>query len=163
MKASVWILSGLAAATLLSACGGKKNDTPTVTATVSNVTIDALSYRKLTTITITGQNLDKGLNIFNTGCINLTELSGSTASKRAFTCKVIGVGVFKTQVTDALGKSLYESTLTSALALPPQVTMVTDKGTIVMELNPYKAPLSVDNFLNYVESGFYPSKIFRDL
>ncbi|GGX29150.1 peptidylprolyl isomerase [Undibacterium squillarum] len=167
MKASVWILSGLAAAALLSACGGNKSDTPTVTATVSSVSIDPLSYRKLTTITINGQNLDKGINILSmlpnqsTACLNLTEVAGGTATKRTFTCKVVGLGNVVTTITDTLTKVLYQATQTSSLALPPQVTMVTDKGTVVIELNPYKAPVTVDNFLNYVESGFYPSKIFH--
>ncbi len=161
MKASVWILSGLAAVALLSACGGKKSDTPTVTATVSSVSIDPLSYRKLTTITINGQNLDKGVNILNSGCNNLTEVAGGTATKRTFTCKVFRVGNVTTTITDTTSKVLYQATLTSSLAAAPQVTMVTDKGTIVIELNPYKAPITVDNFLNYVESGFYPSKIFH--
>ena len=161
MKASVWILSGLAAAALLSACGGNKSDTPTVTATVSSVSIDPLSYRKLTTITINGQNLDKGVNILNNSCLNLTEVAGGTATKRTFTCKVVGLGNIVTTITDTVSKVLYQATQTSSLALPPQVTMVTDKGTIVVELNPYKAPITVDNFLNYVESGFYPSKIFH--
>nr|WP_222610875.1 MULTISPECIES: peptidylprolyl isomerase [unclassified Undibacterium] len=39
--------------------------------------------------------------------------------------------------------------------------MGTSKGNIVIELNPAKAPVTVDNFLNYVESGFYPNKIFH--
>lgn len=167
MKASVWILSGLAAVALLSACGGKKSDTPTVTATVSSVSIDPLSYRKLTTITINGQNLDKGINILSTlpnqstACLNLTEVAGGTATKRTFTCKVVGLGNVVTTISDTLTKVLYQATQTSSLALPPQVTMVTDKGSVVIELNPYKAPVTVDNFLNYVESGFYPSKIFH--
>ncbi|MBR7798993.1 peptidylprolyl isomerase [Undibacterium sp. FT137W] len=39
--------------------------------------------------------------------------------------------------------------------------MVTNLGSIVLELNPAKAPITVDNFLNYVESGFYVNKIFH--
>lgn len=43
----------------------------------------------------------------------------------------------------------------------PQVTMVTSKGTFVVELYPLNAPLSVANFLQYVTDGFYKDKIFH--
>jgi cyclophilin family peptidyl-prolyl cis-trans isomerase len=39
--------------------------------------------------------------------------------------------------------------------------LVTNQGTIVLELNPAKAPITVDNFLSYTESGFYVNKIFH--
>jgi cyclophilin family peptidyl-prolyl cis-trans isomerase len=39
--------------------------------------------------------------------------------------------------------------------------MGTSLGSVVFELNPAKAPITVDNFLNYVESGFYVNKIFH--
>ncbi|MDO6569998.1 peptidylprolyl isomerase [Gilvimarinus sp. 1_MG-2023] len=41
------------------------------------------------------------------------------------------------------------------------VTMKTDLGTMLIELYPEKAPLSVANFLAYVDSGFYEGTIFH--
>jgi len=43
----------------------------------------------------------------------------------------------------------------------PRVTLDTSKGTIVVELFPDKAPLTVANFLQYVKSGFYNGVIFH--
>ncbi len=43
----------------------------------------------------------------------------------------------------------------------PRVTMVTTKGTIVVELYPANAPATVANFLQYVNDGFYTNKIFH--
>ena len=43
----------------------------------------------------------------------------------------------------------------------PQVTMVTTKGSIVVELYPLNAPGTVANFLQYVTDGFYKNKIFH--
>ncbi|HEX9731675.1 MAG TPA: peptidylprolyl isomerase [Thermoanaerobaculia bacterium] len=43
----------------------------------------------------------------------------------------------------------------------PQVVLETSKGTIVAELYPDKAPLSVENFLGYVESGFFDGTVFH--
>lgn len=43
----------------------------------------------------------------------------------------------------------------------PQVEMKTSKGTMVIELYPDKAPLTVKNFLTYVEEGFFDGTIFH--
>jgi len=43
----------------------------------------------------------------------------------------------------------------------PQVSMKTTMGEIVVELNHDKAPKSVDNFLQYVKSGYYKDTIFH--
>ena len=43
----------------------------------------------------------------------------------------------------------------------PQVEIVTTSGTITIELNRNRAPISVENFLNYVEEGFYANTIFH--
>ena len=43
----------------------------------------------------------------------------------------------------------------------PQVTIVTSKGTIVVELYAAKAPITVRNFLTYVNQGFYSSTLFH--
>jgi peptidyl-prolyl cis-trans isomerase A (cyclophilin A) len=48
-----------------------------------------------------------------------------------------------------------------ALAANPQVEMKTNQGTIVIELDPQKAPVTVDNFLQYVKDGFYNGTIFH--
>ena len=37
----------------------------------------------------------------------------------------------------------------------PQVALETNKGRIVLELDPDKAPKTVANFLEYVKAGFY--------
>jgi peptidyl-prolyl cis-trans isomerase B (cyclophilin B) len=42
-----------------------------------------------------------------------------------------------------------------------QVVMETSKGDIVLALYPDKAPLTVKNFLDYMEAGFYSQTIFH--
>lgn len=44
---------------------------------------------------------------------------------------------------------------------PPRVRMETDKGTLVLELYPDRAPETVANFLQYVDDGFYDGTIFH--
>ena len=43
----------------------------------------------------------------------------------------------------------------------PRVALETTKGRIVLELEPAKAPVTVENFLAYVESGFYDGTVFH--
>ena len=44
---------------------------------------------------------------------------------------------------------------------PPMVKFETSMGDIVIELNPEKAPITVNNFLRYVNEGFYDGTIFH--
>lgn len=43
----------------------------------------------------------------------------------------------------------------------PKVALKTTQGVIVLELYPDKAPKTVANFLDYVQSGFYDGTIFH--
>ncbi len=43
----------------------------------------------------------------------------------------------------------------------PRVKLTTSKGVIVLELDPAKAPVTVENFLKYVKEGFYDGLIFH--
>lgn len=46
-------------------------------------------------------------------------------------------------------------------AANPRVRLETSLGAIVIELDPAKAPKSVENFLNYVRAGFYDGTLFH--
>ena len=46
-------------------------------------------------------------------------------------------------------------------AADPQVEMKTSMGTVVIELYPDKAPLTVDNFLKYVNERHYDGTVFH--
>ena len=48
-----------------------------------------------------------------------------------------------------------------AAAQGPQVSVATSAGTIVLELDPEKAPKTVENFLSYVDMGFYDGTVFH--
>lgn len=58
--------------------------------------------------------------------------------------------------------------LSALLTLPlahaqnaPKVTLQTSMGTVVVQLDPAKAPLSVANFLQYVNDGHYNGTVFH--
>jgi cyclophilin family peptidyl-prolyl cis-trans isomerase len=49
----------------------------------------------------------------------------------------------------------------NAAAINPKVLMKTTKGDITIELYPDKAPISVENFLSYVNAKFYDGTVFH--
>lgn len=65
----------------------------------------------------------------------------------------------RTFITATLGIILLIST--GANADNPRVMIVTNLGSMTLELYPNEAPQTVTNFLNYVESGFYNGTIFH--
>ena len=62
--------------------------------------------------------------------------------------------VFAVAATAACSETSQESEV-------PVVVMETSKGTLRIELLPEAAPITVANFLEYVESGFYDGLIFH--
>ncbi|HEU4618760.1 MAG TPA: peptidylprolyl isomerase, partial [Gammaproteobacteria bacterium] len=43
----------------------------------------------------------------------------------------------------------------------PRVRVTTNVGSFVIELDPLRAPLTVENFLKYVDAGFYSGTVFH--
>ncbi len=43
----------------------------------------------------------------------------------------------------------------------PQVRIITNKGNIELQLDRIKAPVTVENFLQYAKSGFYENTVFH--
>ncbi len=117
-----------------------------------------LSYSKTATLEVAGDGLDQGISLVAPGCASLTELAGSTATQRRYSCKVIAPASLTVEALRGDGSTA----LSAALPVPaPQVTVVTSMGTIVVELNPVQAALTVDNFLRYTNDGFYANLLFH--
>lgn len=51
--------------------------------------------------------------------------------------------------------------LLAQIALAETVIVTTNKGSFEVELNSERAPISTENFLKYVDSGFYNGTIFH--
>ena len=152
----------VACALLLQACGGGGSGdagTPaTSPSTVTTVAYDRLSYGRLSTFTVTGTNLATAVSFTASGCDGLVVLAGGTVTQQVFTCtpnKALSVGV---------GASVSGSAIFTGVALPvpkPRVTLTTSAGAVVIELEPAVVQLTVDNFLAYVNAGFYAGTIFH--
>src|SRR4051812_12446106 len=59
-------------------------------------------------------------------------------------------------MTQPVSPSTSQETLMST-----RVALKTSKGDIVLELDEQKAPITVANFLSYVDAGFYDGTIFH--
>lgn len=148
----------------LAGCGGSSGvgvtgvvTTPVVT--VSAITASKLMYNLSSSITVEGTNLDQGISVAASGaCSSMVELTGGTSTNRVYSCTPATVGSLNVNVSDKNNTILKSATFT----VPnPQVTMLTAKGTIVVELDPAKAPITVKNFLGYVQEKFYDSTLFH--
>jgi peptidyl-prolyl cis-trans isomerase A (cyclophilin A)/peptidyl-prolyl cis-trans isomerase B (cyclophilin B) len=56
---------------------------------------------------------------------------------------------------------LFCLTVSAAQAGNPKVALTTNKGVIVLELDAAKAPITVENFLAYVNEGYYADTVFH--
>jgi cyclophilin family peptidyl-prolyl cis-trans isomerase len=72
-----------------------------------------------------------------------------------------GLASPKAAVTKSVAPSKGAEATQPAATNNPQVVLETSMGAITLELYPAKAPDSVANFLQYVNSGFYAGTIFH--
>ncbi|MGI9279712.1 MAG: peptidylprolyl isomerase [Endozoicomonas sp.] len=68
--------------------------------------------------------------------------------------------LFASQVM-AEQKAAVQTKLASESVLPVDVVMKTSKGDMTIRLNSEKAPVTVKNFLSYVDKGFYKDVVFH--
>jgi peptidyl-prolyl cis-trans isomerase A (cyclophilin A) len=65
------------------------------------------------------------------------------------------------KITKALFTGLLVLGFAQAAFAGPKVLFKTNQGNFTVELDPEKAPKTVENFINYVNSGFYTGTIFH--
>ena len=166
----------LTIAALLSACGGGGlglNPDPIVKKSIDVTSVNverfveskndkeanlSLQYGSKVTVTINGNNLDaEPLTVRFPGCSGLEESAEGTGEKRVYTCTLKKIGSLPVTILTTAELSLLWA---SKVPIPyPQVTMFTSMGKIIFELDPIQAPATVDNFLRYVNEGFYEKTI----
>ena len=148
----------------LTACGGGGSS---ATATVTSMSVAATKYGTPALVTVAGTNLGN-LTLTASGCKNITRLTAaptvSTDTTAYFSCTPSGA-----YTSNILAVSNNTTLSTQALTvLPPIVTMTVSgggggsvNGSVVFNLRGNLAPITVDNFLAYVNSGFYTGTIFH--
>lgn len=152
--------AALAAVALLTSCGGGGSDTPAVTTLQASPAM----FGRTTTVTVQGANLVGTTASIEPGCPEMTRSAGGTDTVQNFTCRIPVMGDLRVRIRHAGGAEL------AALRIfipQPQVTFnmahngVT--GTFTVELDPEKAPITVNNFLAYVNQStcFYRNTLFH--
>lgn len=141
--------------------GGGGGGTPTVATAVAGTPM----YGKSLTLTVTGTNLDQGVTVSATGCGSVAidaPTSGVATAHYACPVSTMGAGQF------VVKRASDGATLATApFTVPaPQVTLNMGNGAgvaaaIVLTLAPDKTPTTVDNFLGYVNSGFYVGTVIH--
>lgn len=144
----------IALASILSACGGGSGVGPFV----SQIQATSLRYGQTASILVAGQYMRSNM-IADTGtCTNPSFATSSSPDLATLHCTVTTTGPMPITIKAANGDVLFSSSLT---VLPPQITLFTSSGNIVLELNPQVVPATVDNFLKYVNTGFYKNTLFH--
>ncbi len=157
----------VAAATLLAGCGGGGGDEGRPPPQVSAASASNARYSEALLLTLVGSNLDQSLTLSSSGCRDFvrstTAPNISSATTAYYTCTVSGA-------TGNLGVTVAGGGIT-VITVPftvqrPEVTMIITNGaavsgTLIIELRPDLTPLTVDNFLAYVKSGFYNNTVFH--
>jgi peptidyl-prolyl cis-trans isomerase A (cyclophilin A) len=163
VPASARTIGGGALATItlaaLTACGGGGGDnTP---ATVSTMSFPPAKYGAKLLVTVSGTHLGN-LSLTAPGCKNVTRLTtaptASSDTTAYFSCTPSGA--YTSSISAVTNGTTVDS---QPLTVPPPIVQMTVSGggggsvngTIVFKLMGDKAPITVDNFLAYVNSGFY--------
>ena len=144
-------------ALVLSGCGGGSS---TSSLAVSDIQVSQLKYGQLSQFTLTGNFSDNEINVSTKNCKGLALVAGGTTTSKSVTCTISSAG---TGVV-ILEAKLADGTVLKSVSFDvpnPQVSLVTNLGAMVVELNPTATPLSTDNFLQYVNSKFYDNTIIH--
>jgi len=144
-----------ALALLIAGCGGGTGFQPTITGVKS----ETLQYGKSAIIYLGGKDLRSNMVVETNGaCINPSFASSSTTDMLVLNCTVKLVGNFTLTIKSAAGVVVNTTPLTVD---KPQVRILTSLGNFVLELDPAAAPITVNNFLSYVNNGFYQNTLFH--
>lgn len=124
----------------------------------ANVQGGNLFYGLDASFTIGVSRLADGLSVRVQSCDGGQAPVSKSATEIVYQCKLKATGVTQFEIVDTSGQTVF----TKAFNVPaPRVVIESSEGDIEVELNPNKAPVSVDNFLAYVQAGFYQDLIFH--
>lgn len=145
----------------LTACGGGSDNGGVF---VSQMAASSVQYSRSMSISVAGTALDRGLRVaVDAGCGEVTEAAGGDSQSRRFTCKVNALGPKTIRAYTADNREVARLQVTVP---EPEVTLLlagvdTSISTVVLKLDPTQAPVTVNNFLDYVNAGFYRLTIFH--
>jgi peptidyl-prolyl cis-trans isomerase A (cyclophilin A)/peptidyl-prolyl cis-trans isomerase B (cyclophilin B) len=148
------LLQAVILAAALTACVGSNETSDPV---IDRIVIENTKYGQLGRFVIEGKHLDQEFSVSLSKCTGLAVAEGGLATSKTITCTVNGTGAA------TIFASFKEQQIYSAnFNVPePQVLMKTSLGDLLIELNPTAAPITVRNFLGYVNDQFYNKTQFH--
>jgi cyclophilin family peptidyl-prolyl cis-trans isomerase len=155
MRIQLTALLSLLSLAALTGCGGSSS-----APYISDIQANQLAYAQTTQFNVMGEHLDSVMNVTAKGCKSFTTPSASTSSGSTWNCVVaeVGAGAVSVQVSKSTGEVLFSK----SFDVPnPQVKMVTNLGTLNIELNPTAVPVTSANFLQYVNAKFYDNTLIH--
>jgi len=144
---------------MLAGCVGGGDTTPRIT----DIQVTNLNYGVNASFEFIGANLDGGFSVDVPKCANQTPAYVSS-TQQVMTCTLTATGDLTVKVRSGSGEIIFSKAFTvpaPQVLLATSATSTASKGTIIVELDPTAAPLSANNFLQYVGSGFYTNTIFH--
>ncbi|MBK8530128.1 MAG: peptidylprolyl isomerase [Rubrivivax sp.] len=154
---TVRALAALATTLLLASCGGGGGGD---SSSVVSMSASNARFGNTTVITVNGKSLlSSPITVTIEGpCDNLARAGTGSEDTQQFTCSMNGIGSLRAQALQDGGGVLG----TLSFDVPtPQVSITTGQGSFVLELDPVAAPITVKNFLAYVNASFYRNVIFH--
>lgn len=158
--------SALAALTACGGGGGGGSPAPAPPATVTSATISAGRFGSPAFVQVSGTHLDDGLTVSSSECTGLTRLTAapylSSATTAYYSCTVARMTGSVLFAQQSSGAAL--ATATFAVTALPQVQMSFTgpvSGSVVIDLAADKVPVTVANFLRYVNAPRYDGLIIH--
>ena len=143
-------------AVLVTACGGgnsaEEGDVIPLPMIQIEITPHKLAYSQQAIFSMSGSGLAELHETTVQSCDNVVLKRSSADALDTVTCTVSATGDLVVELKDKQGTII---AVKSFFVPEPQVALNTNFGSILLELNPAAAPLTVRNFLDYVNAGFY--------
>ena len=125
---------------------------------VSEIEIDQVKYGQKTIFKLMGLNLNQDFNVSVSNCEGLALLPNGSDTEKYLTCTPSAVGTAMMVAKSIDGVQM----LIKNFEVPnPQVKISTNFGDLTVELYPASAPITVNNYLNYVTAKFYSNTLMH--
>lgn len=142
---------------LIAVIWGCSDSQESLQTVIDKVAIENIRFGQLARFTLTGKNLDQEFSVSLSKCAGLAVVEGGSATSKTISCTISATGS-ATLFATYQGQQIFSQ----AFIIPePQVSVKTGLGEIVIELNPTLAPITVSNFLAYVNESFYNNTLIH--
>lgn len=151
------LIGSVFTAILISGCGGGAIEDRVVS--INSISSQGTpAYNNPSTFIVQGTNLHTGLMVSTEGCNGASILNAGETKSLQVTCTPSRAGNITINLNSTDGVTLRSQ----VFDVPkPLVRFNTSLGSLLIELEPTKAPITVSNFLSYINDGFFNNTVFH--